>query len=159
MISRSLIGTSLTLLHVWWSLSAGCVPIEEDEPGVGDQPSLLISDEHEVINGERSSAHPLSAREYRSFAWLHPADSPAEVTCSGVFITPRHLLTAAHCLDPYQSSRRGLRFGVGVGLSPIGGSDRAYARPQRALQHPDLDLALVTLRSTRGRAERAPTGL
>ena len=145
MLSRSQIGVIITA-STSCLLFEDCGQLDQSAEREGQRErSILEQRTWEIIGGDRSSSHPLSAEEYRSFAWIHPADSPSEVTCSGALVTPRHMLTAAHCLEPYQSSSRGLRFGVGVGLSPTGSSDRAFAKPQKAIQHPDLDLALVTL--------------
>ncbi len=76
---------SLTALSLGLALSAGCTLVDEADIGASQA---------QVVGGTPTTEYPAVAFLYSEFS-----DTDAAQLCSGTLITPRVILTAAHCVE------------------------------------------------------------
>jgi len=111
-----------------------------------EAPLPVATVQQAIVNGSRApQVIPMTPEQQLSIGWLYGTSSPGSPFCTGSVITPRFVVTAAHCVG----ERGPGSTGFGIGADPD--------HPQGLIEithfytHPQLDLAMAEL------AEDAPS--
>jgi MYXO-CTERM domain-containing protein len=100
----------------------------------------LAAAESGIRNGTREpEAVALTEGQILALGWLFPTGDPAANFCTATLIHPSTVVTAAHCTQ----GNAARDIGFGVGLYP--NDPVATFRAAGVFEHPQLDLAVITL--------------
>jgi V8-like Glu-specific endopeptidase len=144
----------------------GRVPLGLAEPGEGGDDGVDFCDEYDCVvfpPDQRTRRSSTTASPWKRFAGLYPRNSsgnyPGPSNCSGTFIGPRHVVTAAHCV--WSKSSSALKPVVvvpgldGIGTEPLGTEGvkyyyvpKGYRNANTTLEERKYDYALLVLYDT-----------
>ncbi|MCK6571630.1 trypsin-like serine protease [Myxococcota bacterium] len=118
-------------------LAAGCADTAPATPTPA--PTAAVA-ESGIRNGTREpEAVALTEGQILALGWLFPTGDPAANFCTATLINPSTVITASHCTQG--NSARDIGFGVGLYPNdPV-----ATFRAAGIFEHPQLDLAVITL--------------